>query len=58
MNRRERRRLARSLGKRERQWRCDFCDCATDTRVKMTHSSGLVLFACLHCAGRALTPAR
>ena len=50
MNRRERRKLARSEGRRGRRWRCDFCDRQMDLRVKMTHSSGLVLFACMLCA--------
>ncbi len=54
MNRRERRRLARSERGRERRWRCDFCDCLIEQRVKMTHSSGLVLFACVSCFNRVL----
>ena len=50
MNRRERWKVARSEGRRGRRWRCDFCDRQMDLRVKMTHSSGLVLFACMLCA--------
>ena len=36
------------------RWRCDFCERRIlDVRAKVTHSSGLVIFACLGCARAA-----
>ena len=37
------------------RWRCDFCGRRmVNERVKMTHSSGMVFFACVPCGMRPL----